>query len=611
MTRNMIMGWVLLMALFLGWTQYKGAQVRKAKAEHAQQLAADSLAKLAANPTGSATTATIAGGGEASLSAGTANTATASAAATTAVTSVPAAEHRIITVQASGFTAVLDARGARIAELRIPSIGGKTPYNPVLIRPESEGALTLSLNGIALDNVVWSTSTTETFLRADQKDAAPVTVTFSTTLPGGIPVSRTYTFEPGKSLIHHSFTAPDGAIRSYGLDWKGGLEETDRITQGQGIGLTATYFSEIVFDNGTNVQRENFRGQKSFNAESGVLRWAGMRRKYVAVIMDFGSPVQDRLDAVGIVDPAAAKNAPHPFSLRIAGNSDEKAALNFDFRVMPLHYTTIRALDRNFEQILFTGWEPFFRADIWYAKLCGLVLNLLNWFYKWIPNYGIAIILLTLLVRLITLPLSVNQTRQAAKMAVHQPEIRKLQEKYKGERQKLQAETMEYYRKQGINPLAPVLGCFPLLLQMPVFIALFNVLGRAVELHETPFFGWIRDLSRPDVVWAGLKIPYLFPIGITVLPFFMAATMAVQMKLTIKDPNQKAMVWLMPIIMFVFSGSFPSGLVMYWTVSNLFTIAQTKVFGSVPMPATAGSGSPKVTISPAPSKMKKDGKKGK
>jgi YidC/Oxa1 family membrane protein insertase len=162
---------------------------------------------------------------------------------------------------------------------------------------------------------------------------------------------------------------------------------------------------------------------------------------------------------------------------------------------------------------------------------------------------------------------------------------------------------MEYYRQQGINPMAPVLGCFPLLLQMPVFISLFNVLGRAVELHEAPFFGWISDLSRPDVVWAGLKIPYLFPAGLTVLPFLMAGTMWVQMKMTIKDPNQKAMVWLMPVVMFVFSGSFPSGLVLYWSVSNIFTIGQTKVFGTVGKPDSTKSG-PAVTISPAPSKTK-------
>jgi YidC/Oxa1 family membrane protein insertase len=105
-------------------------------------------------------------------------------------------------------------------------------------------------------------------------------------------------------------------------------------------------------------------------------------------------------------------------------------------------------------------------------------------------------------------------------------------------------------------------------------------------------------------------------VGLTVLPFFMAGTMWIQMKMTIKDPNQKAMIWLMPIIMFVFSGSFPSGLVLYWTISNVFTIGQTKAFGTVPPPALpglgAGKSAPSVTISPAPSKTqagKNGGKK--
>jgi YidC/Oxa1 family membrane protein insertase len=110
---------------------------------------------------------------------------------------------------------------------------------------------------------------------------------------------------------------------------------------------------------------------------------------------------------------------------------------------------------------------------------------------------------------------------------------------------------------------------------MPIFIALFNVLGRAVELREEGFFGWITDLSYPDVVLPALQVPYVFPEGLTILPFFMAGTMWIQMKMTIKDPNQKFMVWMMPVMMFFFSCSFPSGLVVYWTVSNVFTIGQT------------------------------------
>lgn len=98
----------------------------------------------------------------------------------------------------------------------------------------------------------------------------------------------------------------------------------------------------------------------------------------------------------------------------------------------------------------------------------------------------------------------------------------------------------------------------------------------------------------------------MFPVGLTVLPFLMAATMWVQMKLTVKDPNQKALVWVMPVVLFVFSGSFPSGLVLYWTVSNLFTIGQTKVFGTVQPPAL-GAGKPS-GISPAPAKAGKKGR---
>lgn len=610
MTRNIIIGWALLMALFLGWTQYKGSQARALKEQQARELTADSLAQAAraatAKATGAANTAVEtlpAGSNRKTATLGASGDATG---ADSAARGAPEAEHRVITVETAHFTAVLDARGARLAELRVPEIGGKAPYNPVLIRPESEGALTLSLNGTSLENTVWSTTTTESWLKADSQT---VSVTFSTVLPGGVPVSRTYTFEPGAAFIKHAFNAPEGAIRSYAVEWKGGLEETDRISEGQGIGLTATYFSEVVFDNGSMVSRESFTGDKSFNAESGVIRWAGLRRKYVAVILDFGTEVSDRLDATGTVDPGKPKDAPHRYAMRLAGSTDDKAALNFDLRVMPLHYASIRALDRNYEQILFTGWDWFLRADVWYVKLCGLVLNLLNMFFAWIPNYGIAIILLTLLVRFITLPLSINQTRQAAKLAIHQPEIRKIQEKFKGERQKMQAAIMDYYRQQGINPMAPLLGCFPLLLQMPVFIALFNVLGRAVELHEAPFFLWVGDLSRPDVIWAGLKIPFLFPVGLTVLPFFMAGTMWIQMKMTIKDPNQKAMIWLMPIIMFVFSGSFPSGLVLYWTISNIFTIGQTRVFGTVKPVEGNGATGPKVTISPAPSKAGKTTKK--
>ncbi len=569
MNRNLLLGWALLMAIFLGWTQYKGHQVKEEQ-KRVEQHKADSVAQFRA--THPEATHSVS---ETSL--GSKVDSDSSHPAAVAIQDSNAAPHHRIRVETPHFTAVLDNQGARIAELDISDLEGKKVHNPVLIKPESEGALTLTLNNQSLSDVVWKTDTQDSVIHLGSE---PITIAFTTTLPGVGEVVRKYTFLTDKAVIRHETILPD-KVSSYALEWKGGLEETEKLAEGKGFGLLSGFFSEIVYDNGTAVQRTTFDGQKTFNAESGIIRWLGMRRKYIAVLLDFHKDIQDRVEAVGHSDPAQS-SAPKHYSLRVAGSGEDDNALNFDVVVLPLQYSNIKTMGRNYEQILFSGWEWFFRADLWYVKLCGLVLATLNFFYRWIPNYGIAIILLTLIVRIITLPLSISQTRQAAKMAQHQPEIKKIQEKYKGERQKMQMEMMAYYKTQGINPLAPVMGCLPALLQMPVFISLFNVLGRAVELHDAPFVGWIRDLSLPDVIMASVKVPFFFPVGLTVLPIFMAGTMWIQMKMTIKDPNQKMMVWLMPIMMFVFSGSFPSGLVVYWTVSNIFTIAQTKIFTPKP-----------------------------
>jgi YidC/Oxa1 family membrane protein insertase len=569
LNRNLLLGWALLMSLFLIWTQYKTHQAKESL-KLVEQQKADSLAQFnKTHPKVADTTSA------ASLTA----TPDSASSVPTSANDATTEPHRTIRVVTPHFTAMLDNQGARIAGLSIASLEGKPVYNPTLIRPEGEGALTLAINNKDLGPVVWKVDTQDTLI---QLGSAPVTISFSTNVPGMGEVVRKYTFLTDKPAIRHETVLPNG-VSSYALEWKGGLEETEKLASGRGFGLLSSYFSEVVYDNGVSVQRTSFQGEKTFNAESGVVRWLGMRRKYVAVLLDFHKEIQDRIVATGKGDPNQS-TAPKHYSLRVAGTADDANALDFDVMVLPLQYANIKALGRNYEQILFSGWEWFFRADLWYVKLCGLVLRLLNTFHSWIPNYGIAIILLTLLVRFITLPLSISQTRQAAKMAQHQPEIKKIQEKYRGDRQKTQIEMMAYYKQQGINPLAPVMGCFPALLQMPVFISLFNVLGRAVELHEMPFFGWIRDLSQPDVVLYSFQVPFVFPVGLTILPFLMAGTMWVQMKMTLKDPNQKAMVWLMPIMMFLFSCSFPSGLVVYWTVSNLFTIAQTKIFTPKPSP---------------------------
>ncbi|NLF23121.1 MAG: membrane protein insertase YidC [Lentisphaerae bacterium] len=202
--------------------------------------------------------------------------------------------------------------------------------------------------------------------------------------------------------------------------------------------------------------------------------------------------------------------------------------------------------------------------------MCVILVPILNFFHALIPNYGIAIILLTLLVRVVFWPLTHKSTESMKRMQALQPKLKEIQAQFKSDPQKLQQETWKLYRENKVNPMS---SCLPMLIQIPVFIALFTVLRSAVELRFAPFL-WIVDLSEPENLLAGV-LP-LVP-ALNILPFFMAGTMLLQSRLTpaMGDPaQQKMMMWMMPGMMLVMFYSMPSALVLYWTVSQVLAIAQ-------------------------------------
>lgn len=191
------------------------------------------------------------------------------------------------------------------------------------------------------------------------------------------------------------------------------------------------------------------------------------------------------------------------------------------------------------------------------------MLKVLKFFYQVIPNYGVAIILLTLIVRLLTFPLQFKSYKSMKKMQDVQPELNKIKEKFKDDPQKLQKETMELFRRAGANPLS---GCLPMLLQLPIFFAFYRMLYSSVELVDAPFFGWIVDLS--------IKDPYY------VLPVLMGIAMFGQQKLmptTSADPTQQKIMLFMPLIFAVLMKDLPAGLNLYIFVSTLFGIVQQKL----------------------------------
>jgi len=214
---------------------------------------------------------------------------------------------------------------------------------------------------------------------------------------------------------------------------------------------------------------------------------------------------------------------------------------------------------------------------IWFEKP---IFKLLNWLFEQVGNFGVAIILLTIIIRGLMFPIAQKQFASMAAMRAVQPKMKALQERYKDDKQKLQTEMMELYRKEKVNPLA---GCLPMFLQIPVFFALYKVLLLAIEMRHQPFALWIKDLSAPDpltpVNLFGL-LPFDPPsmIAIGVLPIILGVTMWLQFKLNPApmDPVQQQVFSIMPWVLMFVMAPFAAGLQLYWAMSNVLTIAQQK-----------------------------------
>jgi YidC/Oxa1 family membrane protein insertase len=238
--------------------------------------------------------------------------------------------------------------------------------------------------------------------------------------------------------------------------------------------------------------------------------------------------------------------------------------LQYSYQVYfgPKRITTLREAGHDLERIVNFGW---------FDKIARPALYLLNFFYGYVGNYGIAIILVTVLIKILFWPIAQKGLKSMKNMQKIQPKMAKLKEKYKNDSARLNQEMMNLYKTYKVNPLG---GCLPMFLQIPVFFALYKVLLQAIELRHAPFMLWITDLSAPDRLMIGIDIPYLG--GIPVLTLLMGGSMFLQQKMTPSpaDPTQAKIMMFLPVIFTFMFLNFASGLVLYWLVNNLLSIAQ-------------------------------------
>jgi len=245
---------------------------------------------------------------------------------------------------------------------------------------------------------------------------------------------------------------------------------------------------------------------------------------------------------------------------------DQNTTENFTLYLGPRDLYILKALNKKLEKAINFGWFDIIAKPL---------LVSLRFFNKYLSNYGLSIILLTIIIKILFWPLTHKSYQSMKEMRKLQPMMAKIREKYKGNKQEMQKQLMGLYKTYKINPMG---GCLPMIVQIPVFFALFRVLPNSIELRHAPFVLWIKDLSAPDRLFSfPFQIPFMTPpYGIPVLTLIMGASMFLQQKMTPTpgDPAQAKMMMLLPIVFTFLFINFPSGLVLYWLVNNILSIAQ-------------------------------------
>ena len=321
------------------------------------------------------------------------------------------------------------------------------------------------------------------------------------------------------------------------------------------------YLSSKQFIDGRLIN--NRLGRPPFKkVHSGRVSWSAVKNKYFVLILKPQS-----IGTIATVKDYTLEEGTRGISSQITMPqivipAGEKHSENFLLYAGPKKYEILKNLGTEMDGVMDFGKL---------APISKITLSILNFFYGIVHNYGFAIILLTILIRFLLYPLTLKSYKSMREMRKIQPHMEELRKKYKDDPKRLQKEMMLLYKEHKVNPFG---GCLPMLLQMPVLIALFTSLRSAIELRGAPFILWIKDLSEPDTLF---RPPNGFPINI--LPLFMVATFFIQQKMTSvpatteqQQQQQKMMATIMPIFMGFIFYKMPSGLVLYFSLSTLIGI---------------------------------------
>jgi YidC/Oxa1 family membrane protein insertase len=473
-----------------------------------------------------------------------------------------------VKVETDLLRAEIDPLGGDLVRLELKRYqdGVDTAKTFMLLGPDHRYTVQSGLIGGALPNHKTEfTPEGRSYSLAEGKDA--VEVKLHATAPDGVRVAKTYTFRRGSYVVDlaHEIANTTGAplaAHAYfqvARDDKAPADDKAMLYTytGPAVYTDAAKFVKVPFG---DIDKNKAPYPKS--AEDG---WLGMIQHYFATAIlppdrvareYYTRKVGENLYTAGTILPVAAiaPGATGTVGVRLYAGPQEQEKLT--------------AVAPGLDLVVDYGWLTVIAAPLFWV---------LEWFHGWLGNWGLAIIALTILIKLIFFPLSAASYKSMARMKKVTPRLMKIRETYGNDRAKMNQAMMELYKEEKINPLG---GCLPILVQIPVFIALYWVLLASVELRQAPFYGWIKDLSVPD--------PFF------ILPALMMGSMVIQTKMspTPPDPVQAKVMQIMPFAFGVMFFFFPAGLVLYWLVNNILSIGQQwqitrMIEGGKDKPATA------------------------
>jgi YidC/Oxa1 family membrane protein insertase len=465
----------------------------------------------------------------------------------------PAAAARHITVETELYKAVFTSAGARLESLQLKkyrtTVDPDSPFQEIIVpAPDGELPFGVELRGahvLSDSGAAYTVQGGDLNLKSDEEGTLEFVWNSDS-----VTLHKRFGFRGNR----YEFSAEVGA-----RDVPHGYDEL-AISWVKGVDTRPQPDSEVIFDHtmfldGRKLTDDPFDKLSAGKIVTGDIQWAALSGRYFLAAM---VPVdaQSRRLWLKLRDSTVEEKLLFPISAAAI-------AEGFDIFVGPKDFDALDGVGHSLSRAANLGWFGFIAVPL---------LHELKFSHTFTGSYGVDIILLTVIIKILFIPLTQKSFRSMREMQKLQPQMAKIRERFKDTPEQMNKEIMELYRRHKVNPLG---GCLPMVLQIPVFIGLYQALLNTIELRHAPFLLWINDLSAPDRLGV-LQLPFVQHPGIPVLTLLMGASMFVQQWMTPSagDPAQQRVMMIMPLMFTFMFVNFPSGLALYWLVNNLLTIAQ-------------------------------------